>query len=100
MAKKDQNTVLTKEVLEKKILNFFETEEIIPYNYKQVSASIGVFTPRDFALTVEILEELALANVLTETTPGKFKAKKQLIISALWLSQNITCQRHKFKSLF
>ncbi len=77
MAKKDQNTVLTKEVLEKKILNFFETEEIIPYNYKQVSASIGVFTPRDFALTVEILEELALANVLTETTPGKFKAKKQ-----------------------
>ena len=77
MAKKDQNTVLTKEVLEKKILNFFETEEITPYNYKQVSASIGVFTPRDFALTVEILEELALANVLTETTPGKFKAKKQ-----------------------
>ena len=76
MAKKKQNSPLTKEELQKKILDFFEREENIPYNYKQVSASVGVFTPRDFALTVEILEELALANVLTETTPGKFKAKK------------------------
>ena len=77
MAKKKYNSVLTKDVLQDRIYSFFEEQGNSPYNYKQISAAIGVETPKDFALVVEILEEFALAGILTETTPGKFKAKKK-----------------------
>ena len=77
MAKKKKNAPLSKDALQESVLNFFDKESKTPYNYKQVSASIGVQTPREFALVVEILEELALEGVLVETTPGKFKAKKK-----------------------
>ena len=77
MAKKKNNAPLTKDALQTRIFDFFEKESKTPYNYKQVSASIGVKAPKEFALVVEILEELALAGVLIETTPGKFKSKKK-----------------------
>ena len=77
MARKKITGQLTKEVLQSKIIDFFDNEGNSPYNYKQVSASIGVDTPKEFAMVVETLEELALAGILTETTPGKFKAKKK-----------------------
>lgn len=77
MANKKYNAPLTKDALQKRVLDFFEKESNTPFNYKQISASIGIQTPREFALVVEILEELALAEVLTETTPGKFKSKKK-----------------------
>lgn len=77
MAKKKNNAPLTKDALQIRIFDFFEKESKTPYNYKQVSASIGVKAPKEFALVVEILEELALAGVLIETTPGKFKSKKK-----------------------
>ena len=77
MAKKKNNPILGKESLQEKITAFFECECNTPYNYKQISEAINVDTPREFALVVEILEEMALAGALTETTPGKFKAKKK-----------------------
>lgn len=77
MAKKKNNPTLGKESLQEKIAAFYECECNTPYNYKQISEAINVDTPREFALVVEILEEMALAGVLTETTPGKFKAKKK-----------------------
>ena len=77
MAKKKNNAPLTKDALQTRIFDFFEKESKTPYNYKQVSASIGVKAPKEFALVVEILEEFALAGVLIETTPGKFKSKKK-----------------------
>ena len=77
MAKKNYNKALSKEELQKRISVFFEQECSTPYNYKQISAAINVEAPKDFATVVEILEEMALSGVLTETTPGKFKAKKK-----------------------
>ena len=41
-----------------KVINFFNTEENIPYNYKQVSSKVGAKTPKQRALVVEILEQL------------------------------------------
>lgn len=77
MANKKCNSPLTKDALQKMIVDFFEKENNTPFNYKQISASIGIKAPHEFALVVEILEELALADVLVETTPGKFKFKKK-----------------------
>lgn len=77
MAKKKNKGPLGKDSIQDRILNFFENEENIPYNYKQVSAAIGATLPIEFATVVEVLEEMALAGSLTETTPGKFKAKKK-----------------------
>lgn len=57
-----------------KVINFFNTEENIPYNYKQVSSKVGAKTPKQRALVVEILEQLEIDGFLSESTPGKFKA--------------------------
>jgi ribonuclease R len=57
-----------------KVINFYNTEENIPYNYKQVSARVDATTPKQRALVVEILEELTVSGFLTEPTPGHFKA--------------------------
>ena len=78
MAKKTKTPIMpNKEALQEKITAFFEHECSTPFNYKQVSEAINVQSPKEFATVVEILEEMALAGVLTETTPGKFKAKKK-----------------------
>lgn len=78
MAKKTKLSMMpNKEALQEKISAFFECECNTPFNYKQVSEAINVKSPKEFATVVEILEEMALAGILTETTPGKFKAKKK-----------------------
>ena len=59
------------------MIDFFNREENIPYNYKQVSAAIGAETPKQRALVVEVLEELALTGMLVEVNPGRFKAKSR-----------------------
>ena len=63
-----------KKELESQVINFFNRENHIPYNYKQVSAALGADTPKQRSAVVEILEELTLEGFLIETTPGKFKA--------------------------
>lgn len=94
MAKTKKNSPLTKEVIENRIKSFFNNETSANLNYKQVSASIGVETPQGLAMVVEVLEELAIAGVLTETSPGRFKAKKNLQCSAI----GIFCRRSNGKN--
>ena len=66
-----------KKEMESQVIDFFNREENIPYNYKQVSAAIGAETPKQRALVVEVLEELALTGMLVEVNPGRFKAKSR-----------------------
>lgn len=77
MAKKSASPKEIKETLQGVIIDFFNNEENVPYNYKQVSAAINANTPKKRADVVEILEELALDGFLNEVTPGKFKAKQR-----------------------
>ena len=66
-----------KKEMESRVIDFFNREENIPYNYKQVSAAIGAETPKQRALVVEVLEELAIEGLLIEVNPGRFKAKSR-----------------------
>ena len=76
MAKKDQlkSYKLERREFHDKVINFFNTEENIPYNYKQVAAKVDATTPKQRALIVELLEQLTVDGFLKEVTPGKFKA--------------------------
>ena len=67
-----KSTQSTKKELESQVIDFFNRENHVPYNYKQVSAALGADTPKRRSAVVEILEELALEGFLVETTPGKF----------------------------
>ena len=79
MAKKNDNS--SKQALQSAVLEFFNTQNNIPYNYKQVSAAVNASTPAKRADVVEILEQMALDGTLTEVTPGKFKAKQRGAVS-------------------
>lgn len=57
-----------------KVINFFNTADKVPYNYKQVSQQVGATTPRQRAMVVELLEQLHVDGFLNEVTPGRFKA--------------------------
>lgn len=81
MGQKTVNPKEKKKALQGLIIDFFNTENNIPYNYKQVSAGVGATTPQRRAEVVEILEELALDGFLSEVTPGKFKAKQRGTLS-------------------
>ena len=76
MAKKDKLKSLKQERrnFHDEVINFFNSADNIPYNYKQVSTHVGATTPKQRALVVEILEQLQLDGFLNEVTPGKFKA--------------------------
>ena len=73
-SRKNKSADGTKVALERQVIDFYNRENHVPYNYKQVSASIGADTPKLRSKVVEVLEELALEGYLIETTPGKFKA--------------------------
>ena len=75
MAKKNDNS--SKQALQSAVLEFFNTQNNIPYNDQQVSAAVNASTPAKRADVVEILEQMALDGTLTEVTPGKFKAKQR-----------------------
>ena len=76
MAKKDKlkSYKMERRELHDKVINFFNTEENVPYNYKQVSEKVDANTPRLRAMVVELLEQLAIDGFLAEVTPGRFKA--------------------------
>ncbi|MBQ1724150.1 MAG: hypothetical protein II034_10165 [Muribaculaceae bacterium] len=62
MAKRDKFKVLKQErrELRDKIINFFNAEDKVPYNYKQVAAQTGANTPKLRALVIETMEQLAI----------------------------------------
>ena len=73
-SRKNKSADGTKVALERQVIDFYNRENHVPYNYKQVSAAVGADTPKLRSKVVEVLEELALEGYLIETTPGKFKA--------------------------
>ena len=77
---KKLDLLLEKSAMESKVIEFFNNEKTIPYNYKQISAAIGADSPLTRALVVQIIEELALEGVLKETTPGKFKLADRNVV--------------------
>lgn len=81
MGQKTANPKEKKEALQTAVIDFFNTENNIPYNYKQVSSAVGAITPQKRAEVVEILEELTLDGFLSEVTPGKFKANQRGTVS-------------------
>lgn len=76
MAKKDKlkSYKIERRDFHDKVINFFNTADKIPYNYKQVSQQVGASTPRQRAMVVELLEQLHTDGFVTEVTPGRFKA--------------------------
>ena len=77
MAKNNDKPQNKKTVLRNAVIDFFNSENNIAYNYKQVSTGVGANSPKLRADVVEILEELALDGFLAEVSPGKFKAKQR-----------------------
>lgn len=76
MASKDNFKSLKMERREfhDKVINFYNTEENKPYNYKQVAENVGATTAKQRAMIVEILEQLEVDGFVCETLPGWFKA--------------------------
>ena len=76
MASKDNFKSLKMERREfhDKVINFYNTEENKPYNYKQVAENVGATTAKQRAMIVEILEQLEVDGFVCETMPGWFKA--------------------------
>ena len=82
MAKNKNNDVIEeKTAMVAKVIDFFNREKTIPYNYKQISSAIGADTPLERAFVVQIMEELAEEGVLKETTPGKFKLVERNVVN-------------------
>ena len=77
---KKLDLLLEKSAMESKVIEFFNQEKTLPFNYKQISAAIGADSPLTRALVVQILEELAIEGVLKETTPGKFKLAERNVV--------------------
>ena len=77
---KKLDLLLEKSAMESKVIEFFNVEKTVPYNYKQISAAIGADSPLTRALVVQIIEELAIEGVLKETTPGKFKLADRNVV--------------------
>ncbi len=63
------------------VINFYNTSENTPFNYKQVSAAVGATTPKQRALIVDILEQLAVDGFLVEVDAGRFKAANRSMVA-------------------
>ena len=83
MASKDNFKSLKMERREfhDKVINFYNTEENTPYNYRQVADKVGATTAKQRALIVEILEQLTVDGFLCETDPGRFKAAQRTAVA-------------------
>ena len=79
MAKNDKFKSLKQERREfhYKVINFFNTNDNKPYNYKQVSTAVEATTPKRRAMVVEILEQLVIDGFLNEVEPGRFQAMER-----------------------
>ncbi|MDE6715376.1 MAG: ribonuclease R [Muribaculaceae bacterium] len=81
MTKTKQNKKSQLATLQAAVIEYFNTHNNIPVNYKQVSAAVGADSPVSRASVVQILEELAIDGFLVEVTPGKFKAKVRMAVA-------------------
>ncbi|MCQ2287890.1 MAG: ribonuclease R [Muribaculaceae bacterium] len=63
------------------VINFFNTSDNTPFNYKQVSSAVGAGSPKQRALIVDILEQLAVDGFLVEVDAGRFKAANRSMVA-------------------
>ena len=65
-----------------RVINFFNTDgDSGSYNYKQVSAHVGASNPKQRAMIVEILQQLAADGFLSEVATGRFKATQRSTVA-------------------
>ena len=60
--------------LQEKILNFLEKESKQAFNYKQVAFAIGATHPQNRNDVINLLDELAAADIIMEVDLGRYKA--------------------------
>ena len=83
MAKKDKLKSLKQERREfqDRVIAFFNEEEGAAFNYKQVSAAVGAKSPKQRAIIVEILEQLAVDGFVVEEAVGRYKAASRSMVA-------------------
>ncbi len=65
---------IKKKELQEKILSFLEKEKKQAFNYKQVAFAVGATHPANRNDVINILDELAAADVILEVDLGRYKA--------------------------
>ncbi|MDE6096344.1 MAG: ribonuclease R [Muribaculaceae bacterium] len=65
---------MKKKDLQEKILSFLEKEKRQAFNYKQVAFAVGATHPANRNDVINILDELAAADVILEVDLGRYKA--------------------------
>ena len=65
---------MKKKELQEKILSFLEKEKKQAFNYKQVAFAVGATHPANRNDVINILDELAAADVILEVDLGRYKA--------------------------
>ena len=73
--KEDQPVRLKKSVIADRILLFMQKENTQAFNYKQIAHAIDANHPSNRMDIINILEDLALADILTEVSLGRYKIK-------------------------
>ena len=83
MAKKDKLKSLRIERREfhDKVINHFNQNPDGQYNYKQISAAVGATSPKQRALIVEILQQLAVDGFVTEVATGRYRAAGRSMVA-------------------
>lgn len=66
---------LKKKELIDKIIDFLEKEHRQAFNYKQIAFAIGAMHPSNRMDVINLLEDLTLADMITEVSLGRYKAK-------------------------
>lgn len=65
---------MKKKDLQEKILSFLEKEKRQAFNYKQVAFAVGATHPANRNDVINVLDELAAADVILEVDLGRYKA--------------------------
>ena len=83
MAKKDKLKSLRIERREfhDQVINHFNQNPDGQYNYKQISAAVGARSPKQRALIVEILQQLAVDGFVTEVATGRYRAAGRSMVA-------------------
>ncbi len=84
MAKKDKlkSLKLERREFHDAVINYYNNaSDNTPYNYKQISNAVGASTPKQRALIVEILEQLAVDGFLVEIDAGRYKAANRSMVA-------------------
>ncbi|MDE6794943.1 MAG: ribonuclease R, partial [Muribaculaceae bacterium] len=65
---------MKKKELEERVMRFLEKENKQAFNYKQIAFAVGATNPPNRMAVINILEELAAAELIQEVALGKYKA--------------------------